>query len=100
MVYLHVVFLSTYGISEKENSWLKSYLSNRNQYVDLNGSSSNYEKVTCGVPQGSILGPLLFILYINDMHRALEKCITHHFADDTNLLYANKDPKVLQKYLE
>ena len=52
--------------------------------------------ISCGVPQGSILGPLLFIIYINDMNKALENCLTHHFADDTNLLYAHKDPKILK----
>ena len=56
-------------------------------------------KVTFGVPKGSILGPLLFTLYINDMHNAFTKCLVHHFADDTNLLFAHKNPAVIQKVL-
>ena len=53
--------------------------------------------ITCGVPQGSILGPLLFLLYINDMHTAVKYSVVHHFADDTNLLYSDKNPKLLRK---
>ena len=55
--------------------------------------------ITCGVPQGSILGPLLFLIYINDMHKALKHSVVHHFADDTNLLYSHKNPKILRKNL-
>ena len=54
------------------------------------------KKITCGVPQGSILGPLLVITYINDMHSVFENSIVHQFADDTNLLYANKAPMILK----
>ena len=96
----HKILLSKlehYGIRGRSNSWLKSYLSNRDQCVKLNGSTSTKQTISCGVPQGSILGPLLFIIYINDMNQAFENCITHHFADDTNLLYAHKDPKILKK---
>ena len=89
--------LEHYGIRGRANCWLKSYLSNRDQCVKLNGCTSTKQAITCGVPQGSILGPLLFIIYINDMNQALENCITHHFADDTNLLYAHKDPKIIKK---
>merc|ERR1712074_183647 len=63
----------------------ESYLRNRYQYVDLNGHSSSKILLSTGVPQGSILGPLLFLLYVNDLPSASNlKCVT--IADDTNLL--------------
>ena len=65
--------------------------------VTINGKHSKTLPITCGVPQGSILGPLLFLIYINDMHLAVKNSILHHFADDTNLLYSNKSIKVLRK---
>jgi retron-type reverse transcriptase len=89
--------LDHYGIRGRSNIWLKSYLSNRDQVVKVNDSTSSKMNINCGVPQGSILGPLLFIIYINDMNKAVENCITHHFADDTNILHADKDPKLLKK---
>jgi hypothetical protein len=88
--------LSHYGIKGSANKWLGSYLTNRSQSVTLNESISEKLKITCGVPQGSILGPLLFTIYINDMHKAFNKALVHHFADDTNLLFTNSDPKKLQ----
>ena len=64
------------------------------KYVSLEGFSSQTKILKCGVPEGSSLGPLLFLIYINDLASALEKSIVHHFADDTNLLYGNKNPSV------
>ena len=81
--------------SQLANSWFSSYLSNRKQNVSLNGVSSTFLEIGCGVPQGSILGPLLFLIYINDMHVAVKNSIVHHFADDTNLLYSHKNAKIL-----
>ena len=86
-----------YGINGFANKWLSSYLTNRSQSVSLGGSTSEEKKITCGLPQGSILGPLLFTIYINDMHKAFNECLVHHFADDTNLLFTNKDPLKLQR---
>ena len=81
--------LEFYGIRGLPLNLLKSYLSNRKQYVAYNGVSSNLSNISCGVPQGSILGPLLFILYVNDMANA--SSILHFilFADDTNLFCSN-----------
>ena len=89
--------LAHYGISDLANKWLASYLTNRSQSVSLSGCTSGEKKVSCGVPQGSILGPLLFTMYINDMHKAFNECLVHHFADDTNLLFADSNPRNLQR---
>ena len=91
--------LNHYGIRGVENNWFKSYLSNRKQFVSVNGAKSDEKIVQHGVPQGSVLGPLLFLLYINDLNRALKYCHTIHFADDTCLLLKNKKLKKMKKYL-
>ncbi len=89
--------LDYYGIRGTANDWFKSYLSNRKQYVSINGFESNVTDMKFGVPQGSVLGPLLFLIYINDLHKSIKYCKTRHFADDTNLLIKNKSLKQLQK---
>ena len=65
---------------------MKSYLSNRQQSVSYNGANSSYKTINCGVPQGSILGPLLFILYINDLSTVSDVLTSILFADDTTLI--------------
>ena len=89
--------LSYYGVRGITNLWFKSYLSDRRQYVSINGYTSNYSFVKHGVPQGSVLGPLLFLIYINDLNNAIKFCKVHHFADDTNLLHFNKSVNKLNK---
>ena len=80
-----------YGIRGTANKWICSYLMNIYQYVTINGTNSDYMNVLCGVPQGSILGPILFILYINDMCNVSILLKPILFADDTNLFYSGKD---------
>ena len=74
-----------------------SYLSNRDQYVSINGYESGLAAINCGVPQGSVLGPLLFLLYINDLNHAIKFCKVYHFSDDTNLLCLSNSIKKLNK---
>ncbi|KAL9967850.1 hypothetical protein ACROYT_G026148, partial [Oculina patagonica] len=83
-----------YGIRGLALEWVKSYFNERSQFVEYNGLRSTPHKIRCGVPQGSILGPLFFILYINDLNNAsnLESIL---FADDTNLFISHKDPDFL-----
>ena len=73
------------GIRGVANDWFASYLSNRRQFVSLFGTNSDYQTVTCGVPQGSVLGSLLFLLYINDMPKCSNILEFNLFADGTNL---------------
>ena len=77
--------LDHYGIRGCALSWFKTYLSCRTQYVTYDGSESNRQMIKCGVPQGSILGPLLFLIYINDLCTVCKNTIPVLFADDTNL---------------
>ncbi len=88
--------LEHYGVRGLSNNWFRSYLSNRQQYVSVNGFHSNIHIIKYGVPQGSVLGPLLFLIYINDLRNAIYHSIVHHFADDTNLLYVNKNLRTIQ----
>ena len=89
--------LNHYGIRGVSNDWFKSYLSNHNQYVSINGYKSGISAINCGVPQGSVLGPLLFLLYINDLNQAIKSFKAHHFADDTNLLCLSNSITKLNK---
>ena len=75
--------LSYYGIRGLANDWFKSYLNNRQQFVSMNGYDSSKLIIKHGVPQGSVLGPLLFLIYINDLHKSIKHCTVCHFADDT-----------------
>ena len=74
--------LNFYGLDGKELNWFKSYLENRRQYRKVNGKVSKTEVVNCGVPQGSCLGSLLFLVYINDLPNCLEKSNVSMYADD------------------
>jgi hypothetical protein len=85
-----------HGIRGVALQWIKSYFCNREQFVQYNETCSSMEKLKFGVPQGSILGPLFFILYINDLPNALELSKSYLFADDTSIYYSNSDIKQLE----
>ena len=89
--------LDFYGIRGVSNQWVTSYLTNRKQCIKFKNCSSKFQYVICGVPQGSILGPLLFLIYINDMHQAINNSSTYHFSDDTYLKFSSKCEKELRK---
>ena len=72
-------------------NWSSLFLKNRKLYVSLHGVSFSINTVTCVIPQGSTLGPLLFLLCINDLQCAFSKSIIHSFAEDANLLFSSKD---------
>ena len=80
--------LNHYGVRGKALEWFRSYLTNRKQFVMYNNVKSDVEEITCGVPQGSVLGPLLFILYTNDIPKCMKNCKCILFADDTTV-YVN-----------
>ena len=77
--------LEHYRVVGKELSWFKSYLSNRKQYFQLNGVDSKVNDINVGVPQGSCLGPLLFLVCINDRLCIVENFKVSMYADDTNI---------------
>ena len=77
--------------------FFKSYLTGRNQYVFYNGESSDLKPISCEVPQGSVLGPLLFLLYINDLPNVSSKLEFFLFADDTNIYFEADDMLKVEK---
>ena len=98
----HEILLSKlghYGVRGTANDWFRSYLTNRKQFVTINGVDSTPRIMKFGVPQGSVLGPLLFLIYINDLYLSVKFSTARHFADDTCLLIEDKSPKRLKKML-
>ena len=79
--------------------WFELYIANKIQQTIVNDTASDKIEVTHGVPQGSVLGPLLFLLYINDLNEAISHSIIHHSADDTNILFSHKCLKKIDKYI-
>ena len=92
--------LSAYGMSTDSVSLLESYLSSRKQQIKINGILSSWSDIQKGVPQGSILGPLLFNVFINDIFYFVKKGTLYNYADDNTLSYGHPDFNVLTSVLE
>ena len=92
--------LEMYGINNETLQWFTSYLTERRQQVKVNNSQSSFKPVTCGVPQGSILGPLLFLLFINDLPLYTIHVFTDLYADDTTLYFVHSSQEVIEQNLQ
>ncbi len=90
----HILFhkLKSLGITGKLGIWLANFLLDRTQYVQIPGGVSGTDNVTSGVPQGTVLGPVLFLILISDINRDIKNCKISSFADDTRLYSAVSDP--------
>ena len=90
--------LDHYGIRELSNDWFHSYLKGRQQFVSIGNQASAIKEIVSGVPQGSALGPLLFlIIYINDLHSCIKYSKAYCFADDTNVTLSDLSQETLAK---
>ena len=92
--------MKSYGVSENALSLLKSYLSNRKQCVKIGNKTSKFLDIFKGVPQGSILGPMLFNIFINDIFQFVSKCNLYNYADDNTLSYADHKIENVKDTLE
>ena len=90
--------LQAMGVSNIK--WFESYLTGRQQLVNVNGTESNPANISCGVPQGSILGPLLFLCYVNDMSISINSdCKLLLYADDSTIMFSHKNPEFISQKL-
>ena len=76
--------LKHYGIRGVAYTWFESYLIERKEYLSINGHKPKHLSISLGIPQGSVLGQLLFLIYINDLNNVIKHCKVHHFAHGTN----------------
>ena len=91
--------LNSYGITENSLQWFKSYLEDRSQAVNINSTLSDFRHIDIEIPHGSILGPLLFIVFVNSLPDSVKgKCVM--YADDTTLLTSSSDPLALETDLK
>ena len=98
----HLILISkleSLGVTGVELKWFKNYLSNRRIRTSVNNVLSDEKLITKGVPQGSLLGPLLFIIFINDINSAFSACKVHLYADDTVIYYSHKNLKEVENVL-
>ena len=91
--------LKGYGVSGNMLNWVESYLHERKQRTIIQGEASRWNLIKAGVPQGSVLGPLLFLVFINDIVKCINKCNVHMFADDTILFASGKNRTELSEQL-
>ena len=89
--------LKLYNFDSSAINWFTSYLKDRKQFVSFKNCNSSMLSIKSGVPQGSILGPLLFLLYINDLHLEVEHCHTNTYADDSTLLFSSPDISIVNQ---
>ena len=87
--------LELYGIKGCNLGLFESYLSNRKQFITYGDKQTNIETITCGVPPGSILGPLLFLIFFNNLHKVTKYLDPIMFVDDKNLFYSHKNIETL-----
>ena len=98
----HDILLSKlvrYGTRGQANNWFYSYLAQRVQFTSVNRFNSRPHLISHGVPQRLVLGPLLFIIFINDLHKSIRHSQMLHFAEDANLLYIKKSIEKLSKHI-
>ena len=92
--------LEAYGIRRVKLSWFSNYLSERRQRMLLDGEHSDWTGLTKGVPQGSILGPMLFLLFVNDLSDVVQHCTVNLYTDDTTIYSTDENPVVLGARME
>ena len=91
--------MEKYGTRGLPLQWFTSYLTNRQQYVSMDSTESSRQTMVCGIPQGSSLGPLLFLIYINDIPNCSEKLSFRIFADDTNIFASSSNATELKSLI-
>ena len=84
-------------LAKLEQYGIRGAANDRRQLISINGFNSNHALLKHGVPQGPVLEPILFLIYINDLNHTIKYCKVHHFADDTNLLHFNSSTKKLNR---